>query len=470
MFPWDTRLPSVHTAVPDRHREIQTLQKAQRSMPSTPTLRCTHLQRAAQTHSSLSITSWVYLAQFSRCSYSRIPAGSCSLDSNSVFAGLTTRALRAQPPPGTRPYQLLGGHELEELLDEVHEALDGPGPLHRPLLGPHDGGVAHGLQQHVNCGERPPRHSGTAPPPLIGPRRPPAPPIGRHACPSPCPPAPQRPPTPLLFFFASPAGSSVAGDPAGGGPGSAVPAAVPPSGASSPPSLRPPLCAAAGSGCSSGSAMMPLLRGRREVTPPEGRPLLRETFCPSWDAVLPVTWRARSVPCGASRPAGSGRAPPVTCCARSASTGPRAGPGWAAGGRERNTAQHSSSGDAGPRRRPTMIKAILIFNNHGKPRLSKFYQRYVRAGRGSAGRAGGRHTVAGPRGCTWGSPIRPGAAGCTGPGQRRGKGTVLRARTWEGFGERRSCVRWELLLGAPGWRREGGSLVQRHLGAPGCRG
>uniref|UniRef100_A0A8C8VDW8 AP complex mu/sigma subunit domain-containing protein n=1 Tax=Pelusios castaneus TaxID=367368 RepID=A0A8C8VDW8_9SAUR len=25
-----------------------------------------------------------------------------------------------------------------------------------------------------------------------------------------------------------------------------------------------------------------------------------------------------------------------------------------------------------------MIKAILIFNNHGKPRLSKFYQRYVR--------------------------------------------------------------------------------------------
>lgn len=28
-----------------------------------------------------------------------------------------------------------------------------------------------------------------------------------------------------------------------------------------------------------------------------------------------------------------------------------------------------------------MIKAILIFNNHGKPRLSKFYQRYVRDGR-----------------------------------------------------------------------------------------
>lgn len=35
-----------------------------------------------------------------------------------------------------------------------------------------------------------------------------------------------------------------------------------------------------------------------------------------------------------------------------------------------------------------MIKAILIFNNHGKPRLSKFYQRYVRAGRGWARRAG----------------------------------------------------------------------------------
>lgn len=27
-----------------------------------------------------------------------------------------------------------------------------------------------------------------------------------------------------------------------------------------------------------------------------------------------------------------------------------------------------------------MIKAILIFNNHGKPRLSKFYQRYVSVG------------------------------------------------------------------------------------------
>lgn len=46
---------------------------------------------------------------------------------------------------------------------------------------------------------------------------------------------------------------------------------------------------------------------------------------------------------------------------------------------------------------PTMIKAILIFNNHGKPRLSKFYQRYVwvgraaprRAGRGGAGRSRG---------------------------------------------------------------------------------
>lgn len=24
-----------------------------------------------------------------------------------------------------------------------------------------------------------------------------------------------------------------------------------------------------------------------------------------------------------------------------------------------------------------MIKAILIFNNHGKPRLSKFYEHYV---------------------------------------------------------------------------------------------
>ena len=25
-----------------------------------------------------------------------------------------------------------------------------------------------------------------------------------------------------------------------------------------------------------------------------------------------------------------------------------------------------------------MIKAILIFNNHGKPRLTKFYEYYVR--------------------------------------------------------------------------------------------
>lgn len=37
---------------------------------------------------------------------------------------------------------------------------------------------------------------------------------------------------------------------------------------------------------------------------------------------------------------------------------------------------------------PTMIKAILIFNNHGKPRLSKFYQRYVWVGRAAPRRAG----------------------------------------------------------------------------------
>uniref|UniRef100_A0A672V932 Adaptor related protein complex 3 subunit sigma 1 n=2 Tax=Strigops habroptila TaxID=2489341 RepID=A0A672V932_STRHB len=35
----------------------------------------------------------------------------------------------------------------------------------------------------------------------------------------------------------------------------------------------------------------------------------------------------------------------------------------------------SEPGEPGGRR-PTMIKAILIFNNHGKPRLSKFYHRY----------------------------------------------------------------------------------------------
>ena len=37
-----------------------------------------------------------------------------------------------------------------------------------------------------------------------------------------------------------------------------------------------------------------------------------------------------------------------------------------------------------------MIKAILIFNNHGKPRLSKFYQPYVSARRRRSGRGGFR--------------------------------------------------------------------------------
>ena len=37
-----------------------------------------------------------------------------------------------------------------------------------------------------------------------------------------------------------------------------------------------------------------------------------------------------------------------------------------------------------------MIKAILIFNNHGKPRLSKFYQPYVSARRRRSGRRGSR--------------------------------------------------------------------------------
>lgn len=44
-------------------------------------------------------------------------------------------------------------------------------------------------------------------------------------------------------------------------------------------------------------------------------------------------------------------------------------------------------------RRLTMIKAILIFNNHGKPRLSKFYQRYVRGRALGAGRGGGGRGV-----------------------------------------------------------------------------
>lgn len=62
--------------------------------------------------------------------------------------------------------------------------------------------------------------------------------------------------------------------------------------------------------------------------------------------------------------------------------------------------------------RPTMIKAILIFNNHGKPRLSKFYQRYVRAGRGLAGRAGAGWW---PGGWVVREDPWPGPAGCAGP-------------------------------------------------------
>jgi len=42
-----------------------------------------------------------------------------------------------------------------------------------------------------------------------------------------------------------------------------------------------------------------------------------------------------------------------------------------------------------------MIKAILIFNNHGKPRLSKFYQRYVWVGRAAPRRAGRGGAVTG---------------------------------------------------------------------------
>lgn len=46
--------------------------------------------------------------------------------------------------------QLLRGHQLEELFDEVNEPLDGAGPLHAPLLGLHDRRVPHSLQQDVN--------------------------------------------------------------------------------------------------------------------------------------------------------------------------------------------------------------------------------------------------------------------------------------------------------------------------------
>lgn len=78
--------------------------------------------------------------------------------------------------------------------------------------------------------------------------------------------------------------------------------------------------------------------------------------------------------------------------------------------------------------RPTMIKAILIFNNHGKPRLSKFYQRYVRAGRGSAGRAeAGRWPGGGVvREVLRPSPVLPSRWA---QGSAVGKGTALRPCT-----------------------------------------
>lgn len=92
----------------------------------------------------------------------------------------------------------------------------------------------------------------------------------------------------------------------------------------------------------------------------------------------------------------------ATWCARRAAAAARRAPGEGAGGRAGEEEEGGAGGEAaqssepgGSRRRlgPAMIKAILIFNNHGKPRLSKFYQRYVRAGWGlvaEAGPGGGR--------------------------------------------------------------------------------
>ncbi|KAL2293946.1 hypothetical protein Nmel_007647 [Mimus melanotis] len=72
-----------------------------------------------------------------------------------------------------------------------------------------------------------------------------------------------------------------------------------------------------------------------------------------------------------------------------------------------------------------MIKAILIFNNHGKPRLSKFYQRYVRVGRDSAGRAEASRWMGLAAGL-YARPLGPGRRGpawaALGPGQRCGEG------------------------------------------------
>lgn len=122
------------------------------------------------------------------------------------------------------------------------------------------------------------------------------------------------------------------------------------------------------------------------------------------------------------------------------------------------TARSSAAAAAAAAPRPTMIKAILIFNNHGKPRLSKFYQRYVRAGWGggvaAAAAAGGGHppTAAGTAaarpsgvrpcrgrpgrlrvaGCTAGAAARP-AAARPGPAPRAGPAagcSLPEAATW----------------------------------------
>uniref|UniRef100_A0A8C2SZX4 Adaptor related protein complex 3 subunit sigma 1 n=1 Tax=Coturnix japonica TaxID=93934 RepID=A0A8C2SZX4_COTJA len=127
-----------------------------------------------------------------------------------------------------------------------------------------------------------------------------------------------HPTAPLLFFLASPAGSSLPGDPAGEAAGSPAPSTAPLSELlselSSPAPLRPSLCGETGP-CSAASSSMP---------PPPHQRKRRDAL-----SVVP-TLVGRRLP--------------------SLDTAPGCG--------------------------STMIKAILIFNNHGKPRLSKFYQRY----------------------------------------------------------------------------------------------
>uniref|UniRef100_A0A8C4JH47 AP-3 complex subunit sigma-2 n=1 Tax=Dromaius novaehollandiae TaxID=8790 RepID=A0A8C4JH47_DRONO len=76
-----------------------------------------------------------------------------------------------------------------------------------------------------------------------------------------------------------------------------------------------------------------------------------------------------------------------------------------------------------------MISAILVFNNHGKPRLVRFYQRLVRAGRGDAGAPAPGPAPWG----WWGGAARCGVAAVA---PRLGPGQGLRRPRFPGKGAR----------------------------------